>query len=266
VINLDRRKDRWDEFSSQETMKQFKKLERFSAVDGSKLDPFTDKRIGIHTRLNIVRNYRRSHYEINTLGAIGASLSHIGIWKRFLESDAEYAVVFEDDTVVREEDLTRVDTLIRDLPQGWDLWLLGTHKWMYQGVPLTDDPKGWSKTLQFTGAHAYVISRRGAQILLDEPFPIETHIEFYITACVKLKGLKIVRHPSLRIGYNAEYTKENDSDTFESRFSCPVCYVPDNYMDTLYILSKNGWPVRTLQVGTVLLGGYIAWRLYKQAK
>lgn len=38
VINLDRRKDRWLEFAAQPTLKEFDRLERFSAVEGAKLD------------------------------------------------------------------------------------------------------------------------------------------------------------------------------------------------------------------------------------
>lgn len=266
VINLDRRKDRWDEFSSQPTLKEFTKLDRFSAVDGSKLDPYTDKRISIHTRMNIVNNYRRSHFEINTLGAIGASLSHIGIWKKFLESDSEYVVVFEDDTVVTEKDMFLVDKLVRTLPKEWDMWLLGTHKWMFKGLPITEDAKGWWKTSQFTGAHAYVLSRRGAKLLLEEPLPIETHIEFYITAIAKLKGLVIVRHPGLRIGYKMEYTLTNDSDTFESRYSCPVCYVPDDYLHSMYMISRDSWKMRAVQGVALAVAGYGLWSLYKRTK
>jgi len=264
VINLDRRKDRWQDFSTQPLLKQFTKLDRFSAVEGAKLDPFTDKRIGINTRRNIIKNYRRSHYEINTLGAIGASLSHITIWENFLKSDATHVVVFEDDTLVREKDLTLIDKLIPTLPEEWDMWLLGTHKWMLDGVPLSADKKSWWKVTQFTGAHAYVLSRRGAELLLQEPFPIETHIEFYITACSLLKGLRIIKHPYLRMTYSMENSTTNDSDTFESRRSCPVCYVPDNYANVLYMLHKDSYTVRAVQLSLLLALGYGAWRVLKK--
>ena len=38
------------------------------------------------TKLRIYRNYRRSHYEIATLGAVGATLSHARVWDPFLKS------------------------------------------------------------------------------------------------------------------------------------------------------------------------------------
>lgn len=231
VINLDRREDRWKDFKKQKTVKEFKNLKRFSAVDGSKLDVLNDSRITIHTRQNISKKYRRSDYEINTAGAIGASLSHIGCWKQFLESDAKHLVVFEDDTLVTEKDLQKIDKLMLKMPD-WDMWLLGTHAWAFAGVPLTKESKGWWKVKQFTGAHAYVLNRRGAELLLKECFPIQTHIEYYIGACAQLKGLKVVRHSELRIRYSMEITQEDDSDTFDSFKSCPVCMIPDTFPNT----------------------------------
>jgi hypothetical protein len=266
VINLDRRKDRWQEFSAQPTLKQFTTLDRFSAVEGAKLDPFTDKRISIHTRQNIVKNYRRSHYEINTLGAIGASLSHFTIWENFLKTDANHIVVFEDDTLVRDQDLALIDNLIPSLPDEWDMWVLGTHKWMLQGVPLSSDKTSWWKINQFTGAHAYVLSRRGAELLLQEPYPIETHVEFYICACSLLKGLRIIKHPLLRMTYSMESSTVNDSDTFESRLSCPVCYVPDNYPKVLYFFRKDGYMVRGVQLALLAALGYGAYKMWKHKK
>ena len=233
VINLDRRLDRWNEFKKQPALKQFKKLERFSAVDGSKLDVRNDIRISPHTRQNIFNKYRRSDYEINTAGAIGASFSHISCWKKLLESDAKHMVVFEDDTVVTDEYLKQIDELIPTLPE-WDMWLLGTHAWQFKGEPLS---KKWWKVKQFTGAHAYVISRRGAELLLQECFPIETHIEYYICACANLKGLKLIRNSELRMKYSMELTKSDDSDTFDSYKSCPVCIVPDTFPSTGLYLS-----------------------------
>lgn len=240
VINLDRRKDRWNDFSKQTTLKEFKNIKRFSAVDGSKLNILTDTRVSPHTRQNIARKYRRSDYEINTPGAIGASLSHIGCWKQFLESEAKHLVVFEDDTLVNDKYMKIIDSLIPKLPSEWDMWLLGTHAWAFNGVPLTKNGNGWWKVKQFTGAHAYILSRKGAEILLKEPFPIETHIEYYICASAQLNGLKIIKHSQLRMMYSMELTQSDDSDTFDSFKSCPVCMIPDSFLSTgLYMSSQT---------------------------
>ena len=259
VINLDRRKDRWEEFSKQPTLKEFSDLKRFSAVDGSSLDVLTDTRISPHTRFNIAKKYRRSDYEINTPGAIGASLSHITCWKTLLDSKAEYLVVFEDDTIVNDAYMGKIDSLIKGLPEKWDMWLLGTHAWAFKGVPLTKDPKGWWKVSAFTGAHAYVLSRRGAEILLQECFPIETHIEYYISSCAQLKGLSVIRHADLRMKYSMEITESEDSDTFDMN-SCPLCMIPDTFPSTGLYMSPatiERTVISIVALGIVALGFYM---------
>lgn len=264
VINLDRRPDRWAEFSKQPELAQFKALKRFSAVDGSKLNVLQDDRVSLHTRVNIQTKSRRSHYEIATAGAVGASLSHITIWKEFLASDAPYVVVFEDDTVVDKVSMAYVDTLIPRLPaSGWDMWLLGTHRWAFDGKPLNSlEPKGWWKVTAFTGAHAYVLSRRGAEILLQQPFPIETHIEYYITGCAALKGLRLVKHWALRMTYSMEQSEGNDSDTFDGRKACPVCRIPDDYPSHGVYLT-HGALVGAFALGLVATGGLLGYKYRK---
>jgi len=265
VINLDRRKDRWQSFSKQKVLKEFKNLKRFSAVDGSKIDVLNDTRVSPHTRMNISNKYRRSDYEINTPGAIGASLSHIGCWKKFLDSDAKYLVVFEDDTLVDDTYMELIDSLIPKLPSEWDMWLLGTHAWAFKGVPLTKDVDSWVKVKQFTGAHAYVLSRKGAEILLAEPFPIETHIEYYISACAQLKGLKLIRHPNLRMKYSMEITQQDDSDTFDSFKSCPVCMIPDGFLTSGLYISAQTTERALISVGAlsiILYGLYFLKKTY----
>jgi GR25 family glycosyltransferase involved in LPS biosynthesis len=237
-------------------MKQFKRLQRFSAVDGSKLDVENDTRISLHTRHNIKNKYRRSHYEINTPGAIGASFSHITLWQNFLKTKDEYLIVFEDDTVVTEQELQTINALIPTLPAQWDLWLLGRHKWSFKEKPigLTD----WVTVTEFTGAHAYVLSRRGAELLVDTPFPIETHIEYYMCGCSELKGLRIIKHSMLRIGYTAEADMEFDSDTYV-RHTCPTCYIPDNYhMYGLFFTYDQ--MAALLAIGTAAFGVFLATR------
>lgn len=265
VINLDRRPDRWQTFLQQQpALNEFKQLERFSAVDGSKLNILQDDRVSLHTKHNIAKKFRRSHYEICTSGAIGASLSHISIWKKFLESDSEYIIVFEDDTLVTQEYLKTIDTLVTRLPEDWDMWLLGTHRWSFKGKPLdSGNRKSWWSVKDFTGAHAYVLSRKGAQILLEDPFPIETHIEYYICGCSEFKGLKIIKHWALRMRYAAELTQEDDSDTFDTMKSCPLCYLPDNYPDHGFYISYD--KLTRILIGVTALG-FVGYGYYRSKK
>jgi hypothetical protein len=259
VINLDKRKDRWQKFSVQPALQEFSNLQKFSAVDGSKLDIFSDDRVSLHTRENIMKKYRRSHYEINTPGAVGASLSHITLWQNFLKSDAEHLVVFEDDTIVDSLALEYIDALIPTLPSSWDMWLLGHHSWGLTSVPITNHTtKGWHRVREFTGAHAYILSRKGAQILCDNPFPIETHIEFYISACSNIKGLYIIKHEALRMTYFSEIDEVLDSNTMNSTFSetCPVCVIPDKYPEQGFYMSYHKFSRMSVALAALAVVGY----------
>lgn len=263
VINLDRRPDRWSSFSSQPAAKSFENLKRFSAVDGSKLDISHDERISVHTRMNILKKYRRSHYEINTAGAIGASLSHITIWKTFLETEAPYCLVFEDDTVITPEAIEEATKLSKQIPTKWDIWLLGHHRWAMESEPIASDRKGWRKVTSFTGAHAYVINRKAAETLVNYCFPIETHIEYYMTGIAKLYNLSIVRFAQFRIPYEIEFTEGDDSDTFDSIKSCPLCRIPDNYMDTFVAMPVERFYKNVgagIAIAIVGVGAYIAYK------
>ena len=148
--------------------------------------------------------------------------------------------------------LPTIETLLPTQPAGWDMWLLGCHGWRFKGKPLGPTLKGWQSVQEFTGAHAYVLSRRGAEILVADPFPIETHIEYYICGCSLVKGLKIVKHSDLRIGYAAEITEADDSDTFDTRKSCPVCVVPDTMLEDGFYMSY--WKMWRATVGLAALG------------
>ena len=125
TINLNERKDRWKRFLSQEAIRKFKNLQRISATNGKKLDFRRDKRISVSTKLRIYRNYRRSHYEIATLGAIGATISHVRTWETFLKSGAPTCIVMEDDAIWTQESIDKVNELYSSLPDGWGVWIMG---------------------------------------------------------------------------------------------------------------------------------------------
>lgn len=54
-----------------------------------------------------------------TPGELGCAMSHIAALKRFLSSDEEYAIIFEDDVIERFEiDFQDLEKLIRSLNFG----------------------------------------------------------------------------------------------------------------------------------------------------
>jgi len=226
VINLDRREDRWKLFSAQPLVKYFHGLERISATDGKYIDVENDNRISLHTRENIRNNIRRSHYEINTAGACGASFSHIGCWKKFLTTEEKYCMIVEDDCMLDPKKIENAAILSKRIPSNFDIWVLGAHDSKHIGTPYMPGSP-WLNVTNFTGAHCYIITKHGAETLLKDCFPIETHIEFYMVNCAITNKLKMLKHADLRITQLAEEVNLNDSDTVAAS-TCPLCKIPTN--------------------------------------
>ena len=243
VINMKERSDRWKRFTDQPAVHTLKRLKRSIAVNGKKLDPLNDNRISVRTRLNIFRNYRRSHHEIATLGAVGSSLSHIDIWKKFLKSSAKYCLVMEDDAIITEQALITVNDLIPKLPANWGVWLLGYYKpnLVYEAMPQTP----WNRVYNFTACHAYLLTRPAARILLADANPVESHIDHYMGNISILKNNLIVQHPAVHIEFfKKERVKKSATTTIDSNTSqhkkngCPTCNVHDDYSQ-IYVSPKR---------------------------
>ena len=223
------RTDRWTRFKSLEATRYMKGLTRVVATNGKAIDYMNDRRISLRTKLNIFRNYRRSHHEIATLGAIGASLSHIGVWKSFLKSGAPMCLVMEDDAKLSIDDIHAIHRLWPTLPPNWGVWLLGYYKPNLVVEPLADPP--WNRVYNYTAAHSYLLTRDAAKKLLDEPLPIEMHVDHYMSVCSLMKDFFIIQHPDVHVPFFSTdpNPRSKDSNTSQHKPNgCKVCQVPDD--------------------------------------
>jgi len=261
VINLDRRPDRWETFSKQPLVNSFHGLERFAATDGKFLDEVNDSRISLHTRENIRDNIRRSHYEINTVGACGASFSHAGCWKKFIATEEPYCMIIEDDCMLRKEDFDSARVLSKRIPANFDIWILGCYQTRGGGTPISPGSP-WLNVTNFTGAHCYIIKRNAAEVLLKEVFPIENHIEFYMINCAKTNKLVVLKNKNLRVPQLVEETRQNDSDTVVIS-TCPLCNVPTNPSNTWVLV-----PMSTLFHAAVAAAavGFVGYGYFKKIR
>ena len=53
-INLDQRKDRKEQFETQEALRTMPPVERIAGVHGLSLDIKNDKRVGVNTRVHVI--------------------------------------------------------------------------------------------------------------------------------------------------------------------------------------------------------------------
>jgi glycosyl transferase family 25 len=220
-INLDNRPDRKKLFESQIALTAMPPVERISAVHGLSVDIKKDKRVGLNTRVQIVTEYRRSHYEIHSRGAIGASLSHYKAWQEFLKSGAKYALIMEDDAQLPAAFAMMVKDCAKDLPENWDAWILG---WSHTPVDTGKDKSPFKRILHFIGAHCYIVTRKAAQAFVNEFFPIETHIEHFMNNVAFLQGLIVVRDIRLHLPQIDRVLNISDVRKPEG---CPTCLIDD---------------------------------------
>ena len=104
-------------------------------------------------------------------GELGVWASNWFAWKNFLNTDADYLILAEDDIVLIDECKTLLDLYVENLPEGWDQF----HLWAPTGDLSLYDPNKHgvgnmyvSKAYQNWSNTAYMLSRSGAQKLLDD--------------------------------------------------------------------------------------------------
>jgi len=215
-INLDKRPERFRAFSRQEGVKSLN-IKRFSAIDGSTLS-INNPDISNQTKYNILHKTRRAHSQIDTLGAIGCSLSHYSIWKEFLRSDHPYCFVLEDDALIPVglADKIKLATMAG---HDFDVWAL-SYKLYNKTLNDVGAKASWKSPVYFWGTSAYIISRKGATELIDQFFPIECHLDNYM--CLKNSFGKIRLHVNEHVKM---YTLPYGTDIQEN--TCSLCNFPD---------------------------------------
>lgn len=262
-INLKHRTDRWERFSNQPELQELMKhytFERFEAVNGSAIDVMKDDRISLRTKRNVKEHIRRDHEELDSAGGVGCYLSHTSVWKKFLERPDPYAMILEDDAVIYNGFLEDFQNALKDvtlLPQVPDVWFFNVPtQWYYEykGKPHPTTVKEqnlgpWitNTCSPFTG---YLISKRGAEKLLETAFPLDMHIDLYTCLAGDLNRIFTVAHRNIVI---KDYLlKAIDSDIRgEDGNTCMICTVPTNY-------EKRGIVVLNVPILLVGLGAVVA--------
>jgi GR25 family glycosyltransferase involved in LPS biosynthesis len=225
------RADRWKAFMDQDPATRALPIHRINAVNGKALNYLRDTRIGPYTRLNIMRNDRRSHREVATLGAVGCSISHATIWRRLVASGAPYAIVMEDDARFTMAQLQAINLAAKTIPSTAQIWLLGLYKPNMQREPLAGP---WSRVHSFTASHAYVITRAAAKKLLEQVYPIDMHIDHYMSTMSVLYDIPMLIHDDVFLPFGGVMEEGSKARAIESNTSqhkkdgCSACHVPDH--------------------------------------
>ena len=165
VINLDRAPQRLARISSQ--------LERLG-LPFTRL-PAVDARALTAAQRGALDEpaYRRRHGMAPVAGELGCYLSHVEAMRLFLQSDAEFALVLEDDALLRDSLPAVLQGLMRQ-PARWDVAKLSA---VHSGspVPYAEVAPGHQLAVMLsrcTGSSAYLMNRRAAQAYLQRLLPM----------------------------------------------------------------------------------------------
>lgn len=141
--------------------------QRVSAVHGEMLSEAQRAHFDAH-------GYRRKHGKTVNLRELGCYLSHLEAMKTLLRSSFEHAVILEDDVVVGSDLRAVMDALIRHASL-WDMTKLSS---IHSGSPksiqvLTNEHDLCVMLSRCTGASAYVVNRKAAEIYLKHLLPMQ---------------------------------------------------------------------------------------------
>ena len=256
-ISLDRRTDRYDRMIKQQEIKKLPNFTKFSGIDGNTLDIKTDTRVSTLCRYNIINNTRRSHDLLDTIGGVGCALSHITLWQNLMKSNDNVFFIVEDDLVLKPGDWEKVRQLylqnkwLQD-SNTWDIWSVGNLKCIPADKNVIQENK-FVFCKEFMGFNSYFISRRGAEKVLKEAFPIQHHVDWFVS-------LYEQTHADFKIVYNKSFNLDQDPLLLEKEMSdirtkdhCHICNVPSDYENMYTMVKKNSISANTV-ITVVALG------------
>jgi glycosyl transferase, family 25 len=171
VINLDRAVERRARIASALDSLGIA-WQRLPAVDGSRLSE-AQRRAAIDEQA-----FQRKRGMPSVPGELGCYLSHVEAMRHLLAGDAKYALILEDD-VIPGKDLVPVLDALMSHPDRWDMVKLSA---VHTGTPvrvLKLTESHWLAVMfsSCTGASAYLVNRRAAQVYQDRLLPMTVQVD-----------------------------------------------------------------------------------------
>jgi GR25 family glycosyltransferase involved in LPS biosynthesis len=144
----------------------------------------------------IKKHFTKFYSDFGPSGSIGCALSHLKTWKTFIKSNEEYCIVFEDDILLKNNFVKRFKRALKYTPKDYDILYLGSFGGnsnsnffsivfdflQMSSLKYSVINKYISKPKVALGAHAYVLSRKGAQQLIKL---LDNNIDNHIDYCIQ---------------------------------------------------------------------------------
>ena len=164
LINLDRNKDRLDAFIDQYTNCDLrrKQVKRFAAIDGQKVENLEEKVTSkAYAEITEVEKtgYRTKHYQL-TRGGVGCYLSHMAVYELIRDGESHFGLIFEDDVIIDKYIFKRLNDVIINVPNDWDMLLLSCHCIVCEKMDMYYD------TGKFFWLHCYLVRKTSVEKIM----------------------------------------------------------------------------------------------------
>jgi GR25 family glycosyltransferase involved in LPS biosynthesis len=181
--------------------------------------------LSLYTQYLLHFRTRHDHMQLSTAPMLGCLLSHMHLWAQALALNHSLIAVFEEDAVFDEVSAERFQGLLTDLNHTrWDILMLESGSlialgpWEPMGryaAKCALPPCSWY------GTRGYLLTQRGARILLQHAYPISVQVDALI-------ALVAAFHPS---DFRMYWTRENIAHQRYAHISsiwegCIKCYLP----------------------------------------
>ncbi|MFQ3248221.1 glycosyltransferase family 25 protein [Glaciecola sp.] len=186
LINLARSTDRLAACARQFEEHELS-FERIEAIDGDKLSPAS---------ISEIYDFSHSSYHKHmTNGEIACYLSHVKVWQKVVDEQLDYAVILEDDILLKDDILEGLEA-VHQIQQPWDLIKLAEapekRKVVHQ-YPVDDFSLVTYNKVPIRCC-AQVISLSGAKKLLAKSAnvtrPIDIELQYWWESDLNIFGLK----------------------------------------------------------------------------
>ena len=172
------------------------KIQRVEAIDTRSLNAdalmsrFGNDKINSDALAAIRRGFRQEHGEL-TSGSVGLYMSMVKVFETFLDSNAECALIFEDDAALAEHvEAKHVQRCVNDASAliGTDVLLL-SHTFVSKHVQA--DYPILAAVKRFMMLSSYIITRAGAQKVIDAAFPMRKQLDHLMSDLAEQGKLRI---------------------------------------------------------------------------
>ena len=158
ILSLPRYENRFHHTKQRLEEVGFQNLKFYKGIDG-----FHEDTVSAAKNLGLSLNYDE---KISSKpGHIGCTLSHISLWKKIVDEELPYLLIFEDDALPHPK-FREVGSIWWDrTPRDVDMILIGNQ--MDRKVQILYDPKNLIIKSPSFCLHAYIVTQQGAKKLME---------------------------------------------------------------------------------------------------